>query len=154
LSEEKNITLNRKARFEYLIEETFEAGIVLSGTEVKSLRSGLANLQDSYARIENGEIWLCQCHISPYEKGNRFNEDSKRKRKLLLHRSEIRRLTGKVQEKGLTLIPLRMYFSNGKAKVELALARGKKLYDKREAQAGKDARRQIERALRDQASSF
>lgn len=154
MSEEKNITLNRKARFEYLIEETFEAGIVLSGTEVKSLRSGLANLQDSYARIENGEIWLCQCHISPYEKGNRFNEDSKRKRKLLLHRSEIRRLTGKVQEKGLTLIPLRMYFSNGKAKVELALARGKKLYDKREAQAGKDARRQIERALRDQASSF
>ncbi|MFH0801348.1 MAG: SsrA-binding protein SmpB [bacterium] len=154
MSEEKNITLNRKARFEYLIEETFEAGIVLSGTEVKSLRGGLANLQDSYARIENGEIWLCQCHISPYEKGNRFNEDSKRKRKLLLHRSEIRRLTGKVQEKGLTMIPLRMYFRNGKAKVELALARGKKLYDKREAQAGKDARRQIERALRDQASSF
>lgn len=154
MSEEKNITLNRKARFEYLIEETFEAGIVLSGTEVKSLRGGLANLQDSFARIENGEIWLCQCHISPYEKGNRFNVDSKRKRKLLLHRSEIRRLDGKVQEKGLTLIPLRMYFRGGKAKVELALARGKKLYDKREAQAGKDARRQIERALRNQAASF
>lgn len=154
MSEGKNITLNRKARFEYLIEETFEAGIVLSGTEVKSLRGGLANLQDSFARIENGEIWLCQCHISPYEKGNRFNVDSKRKRKLLLHRSEIRRLTGKVQEKGLTIIPLRMYFRGGKAKVELALARGKKLYDKREVQAEKDARRQIERALRDQAASF
>jgi SsrA-binding protein len=152
LSEEKNITVNRKARFDYLIEETVEAGIVLSGTEVKSLRGGMANLKDSFARIENGEIWLCQCHISPYEKGNRYNLDSRRKRKLLLHRSEIRRLMGKVQEKGLTLIPLRMYFKDGKAKVELALARGKKLFDKRESQARKDARRQIERALEDQAS--
>ncbi len=153
MSEEKNITVNRKARFDYLIEETVEAGIVLSGTEVKSLRGGMANLKDSFARIENGEIWLCQCHISPYEKGNRYNLDSRRKRKLLLHRSEIRRLMGKVQEKGLTLIPLRMYFKDGKAKVELALARGKKLFDKRESQARKDARRQIERALEDQASS-
>lgn len=152
MSEEKNITVNRKARFDYLIEETVEAGIVLSGTEVKSLRGGMANLKDSFARIENGEIWLCQCHISPYEKGNRYNLDSRRKRKLLLHRSEIRRLMGKVQEKGLTLIPLRMYFKDGKAKVELALARGKKLFDKRESQARKDARRQIERALEDQAS--
>lgn len=146
----KVVTDNRKARHDYFIEETYEAGLALTGTEVKSLRAGKANLQDSFARVENGEVLLYNMHISPYEKGNRFNHDPKRVRKLLLHKSEIRRLIGKTQEKGLTLVPLKVYFNpRGLAKLELALARGKKLYDKREAMAERDARREVEKALRE-----
>jgi SsrA-binding protein len=144
-SEEKNITLNRKARHEYLILQTYEAGIVLLGTEVKSLRQGKANLVDSYANILNGELWLIGAHISVYEQGNINNHEPTRNRKLLLNRSEIRKLIVKVKEKGLTLIPLRLYFSNGKVKVEIALAKGKKVYDKREAIAERDRRREDER---------
>lgn len=143
-----NIATNRKARYDYTILETFEAGIVLQGTEVKSLRNGKANLKDSFARVDRGEIILCNLHISPYDQGNRFNHDPLRPRKLLLHRAEIRRLAGKVAERGLTLVPLRLYFKRGVAKVELALAKGKKLYDRREAIAERDARREIDRALR------
>jgi len=144
----KTVTENRKARHDYFIEETYEAGIVLTGTEVKSLRAGKANLKDSYAKVENGEMYLCNMHISPYEQGNRFNVDPVRMRKLLLHKGEINRLFGKVKQQGLTLVPLKVYFKRGRAKVELALAKGKKLYDKREATAEKDARRDIERNLR------
>jgi len=147
-SDIKVVTENRKARHDYHIEETFEAGISLQGTEVKSLRLGQANLRDSYARVENGEVILHNMHISPYEKGNRFNHDPKRQRKLLLHRAEIRRLIGKTQQQGLTLVPLKVYFRRGLAKVELALAKGKKLHDKREDLAEKDAQREIERAVR------
>jgi SsrA-binding protein len=146
----KVVTDNRKARHDYFIEETYEAGLALTGTEVKSLRAGKANLQDSFARVENGEVLLYNMHISPYEKGNRFNHDPKRVRKLLLHKSEIRRLIGKTQEKGLTLVPLKVYFNpRGLAKLELALARGKKLYDKREAMAERDAKREMEKAMRE-----
>lgn len=145
---EKNIALNRKARHEYHILEVIECGVVLQGTEVKSLREGKANLTDAYAVVQHGEVWLYNLHISPFDKGNRFNHDPLRPRKLLLHRMEIRRLIGKTQEKGLTLVPLRLYFSNGKVKVELALGKGKKLYDKREAEASRDAKREVERALR------
>lgn len=144
-SEEKNITVNRKARHEYSILQTYEAGIVLLGTEVKSLRQGKANLVDSYANLVNGEVWLIGAHISVYEQGNINNHEPTRNRKLLLNRSEIRKLIGKVKEKGLTLIPLRLYFRNGKVKVELALAKGKKVYDKREAIAERDRRREGER---------
>lgn len=144
----KVVTENRKARHDYHIEETYEAGIALQGTEVKSLRLGQANLRDSFARVENGEVILYNAHISPYDKGNRFNHDPKRQRKLLLHKSEIRRLIGKTQQQGLTLIPLKIYFRRGLAKVELALAKGKKLHDKRQDLAAKDAQREIERAFR------
>ena len=143
------ITTNRKARHDYHILQTIEAGIVLTGTEVKSLRSGRANLKESFARIEHGEIYLFGMHISPYEQGNRYNPDPKRKRKLLLHTYEIRRLIGKVQEKGLTLVPLKLYFNNGKAKIELALVRGKKEYDKRRTIAERDAKRELERGLKE-----
>ncbi len=145
----KVITENRKARHDYHIEETYEAGIVLTGTEVKSLRLGRANLTDSYAGVENGEVFLYNCHISPYDHGNRFNHEPKRKRKLLLHRREINRLVGLTQQKGYTLVPLRMYFTRGLAKVELALARGKRSYDKREDLAKRDTQRQIARALKE-----
>lgn len=146
----KVLAENRKARHDYFIEETYEAGMVLTGTEIKSLRAGKANLRDSFARVVNNEVFLYNMHISPYEQGNRFNHDPKRTRKLLLHKSEIRRLIGKTQEKGLTLIPLRVYLNpRGFAKLELALARGKKLYDKREAIAARDANREIARALRE-----
>ncbi len=144
----KVVAENRKARHDYFIEETYEAGIALVGTEVKSLRAGKANLRDSYAEVINGEVFLQNMHISPYEKGNRFNHDPKRPRKLLLHKSEIRRLIGRTMQKGYTLIPLRVYFKRGKAKVELALARGKKLYDKRESIAKRDAEREIAREFR------
>ncbi|MFA5537328.1 MAG: SsrA-binding protein SmpB [Bacillota bacterium] len=141
---------NRRARHDFFIEETYEAGLSLTGTEVKSLRRGKGNLQDSFARVENGEVLLYNMHISPYEQGNRFNHEPKRVRRLLLNKSEIRRLIGKTQEKGLTLIPLKVYFNpRGLAKLELALARGKKLYDKRDAMAEKDAKREIERAFRE-----
>jgi SsrA-binding protein len=147
--EQKYITINRKAYRDYHIEQSFEAGLVLTGTEIKSLRAGRANLQDAYAVVENGEVFLMNAHISPYEHGNRYNPDPKRKRKLLLHMYEIRRLIGKTQEKGLTLVPLRMYFRRGYAKVELALARGKKLHDKRDAIAERQAHRDMERAFKE-----
>jgi SsrA-binding protein len=131
------------------VEESFETGIVLKGTEVKSMRLGKINLQDSYAAVEEGELYLFQMHISPYEQGNRYNVDAKRPRKLLMHKNEIRRIFGKVKQKGLTLVPLKVYFKHGKVKLELALARGKKLYDKRDAEAEKDARRNMERVMRD-----
>ena len=139
---------NRKARHEYFILEALEAGIVLTGTEVKSLRKGNANLQDSYAELRNGEVWLEGMHISPYEQGNINNHDPRRRRKLLLQRKQIRKLIGGMKEKGLTLIPLSVYFKGPYAKVELALARGKKSYDKRDAIAKRDAERDIARARR------
>jgi SsrA-binding protein len=146
--QEKDITVNRKARFEYSILQTYEAGIVLQGTEVKSLRQGKANLVDSYANIKNGELWLFSAHISEYTQGNINNHDPVRTRKLLLKSIEIRKLIGKVKEKGLTIIPLRLYFKEGKVKVELALAKGKKVYDKREAIAKKDMQRDQERKIK------
>jgi SsrA-binding protein len=145
---EKNITVNRKARHEYAILQTIEAGIVLVGTEVKSLRQGKANLVDGYAKIENGELWLVNANISEYTQGNINNHDPRRERKLLLNKSEIRKLIGKTKEKGLTLIPLRLYFKNGKVKVELALAKGKKVYDKRRDIAKKDFQREQERRIK------
>lgn len=145
---EKVVTVNRKARHEYHILESYEAGIALKGTEVKSLRAGKANLQDSFARIENSELILYNMHIARYEQGNRFNHEPKRPRKLLMHKREIMRLLGKTQEKGLTLVPLKVYFNNGRAKVELALVKGKKVYDKREAIKARDARREMDRAMK------
>lgn len=145
----KIIVQNKKARHDYAILETFEAGIALLGTEVKSLREGRANLRDSYAVIENGEVFLRGLHISPYSHTSDNKLDPDRERKLLLNRSEIRKLVGKVQEKGLTLVALKLYFSpRGIAKVELALAKGKHTYDKRQALAERDARRDVERAMR------
>ncbi len=144
-TEEKNITVNRKARHEYAILQTYEAGIVLQGTEVKALRQGKANLVDSYANLVKNEVFLFGAHISVYEQGNINNHEPTRTRKLLLNRSEIKKLIGKVKEKGLTLIPLRLYFKNGKVKVELALAKGKKVYDKRESIAKRDMQRDQER---------
>ncbi len=146
--EEKIVCVNRRARHDYFIEETYEAGLVLRGSEVKSLRDGKANLKDSYARILKGEAFLLNAHISPYSAANQFNHEPTRTRKLLLHKQEIRRLTGKVMERGLTLIPLRLYFKSGKAKIELGLARGKKLYDKRETLRRKAAQREVERSLK------
>ncbi len=145
----KVIVQNRKARHEYFIEECYEAGIVLTGTEVKSLRLGRANLQDSYATIKDGEIFVSGLHISPYDMGNRFNHDPLRVRKLLMHSYEINKLLGQIQKKGLTVIPLSLYFKKGMVKVELAVARGKKLYDKREDSAKKDAQREIDRRIKD-----
>ncbi len=139
---------NRKARHDYFIDETYEAGISLLGTEVKSLRAGKVNLRDSYADVANDEVFIHNMHISPYDKGNRFNHDPKRRRKLLLHRQEIKRLLGQTTQKGFTLIPLRVYFKGARAKVEVALARGKRLYDKREELAKRDADREIARELR------
>jgi SsrA-binding protein len=147
-SDRKVVTANRKARHEYSIEDTVEAGLVLTGTEIKSIRAGRVSLADSYARVENGEAWLYNLHISPYEQGNRFNVDSVRKRKLLLHRREIDRLIGKAQEKGMALIPLSLYLRHGFAKVELGTGRGKKQYDRRQAIADRDAQRERERVLR------
>ena len=140
---------NRKAHHDYFIHETYEAGIELRGTEVKSLRGGRANLKDSYAEVKDGEIWVEHMHISPYEQGNIFNHDPLRRRRLLMHKKEILKLFGKTREKGFTLIPLKIYFKNGRAKMELALASGKHNYDKRDALAEKSAKRDIERALRD-----
>ena len=145
----KIIAENRKARHDYIIEESFETGIVLTGTEVKSMRGGRINLKDSYAQIENGEIFLHGMHISPYEHGNIFNVDPLRPRKLLMHKREIMRLFGKIKTDGLTLVPLKVYFERDKVKVELALVRGKKLYDKREAAAEKSAKREMDRAIKE-----
>ncbi|NLY55929.1 MAG: SsrA-binding protein SmpB [Firmicutes bacterium] len=147
----KPIATNRKARHDYHILESIEAGIVLKGTEIKSVRNGRVNLKDSFARVENGEVIVYNLHISPYDYGNRENHDPVRPRKLLLHRDEIRRLIGKTQEKGLTLIPLSMYIRNGYAKVELALAKGKKLYDKRDDIKQREMNREIERAFRERS---
>ena len=148
LSEEKNITVNRKATHEYFIVQTIEAGISLVGTEVKSCRQNKANLTDAYAVVRDGEVWLMNAHISVYDRGNINNHDPVRKRRLLLKKSEIRKLRNKTLEKGQTLIPLRLYFKEGKVKVELALARGKKSYDKRESIARKDAKRDLERSMK------
>jgi SsrA-binding protein len=139
---------NRKARHEYFIVEALEAGIILTGTEIKSIRAGNANLQDSYAEIRNGEVWLEEMHISPYEHGSIYNHDPRRKRKLLLNKKEIRKLLTKTREKGFTLIPLSVYFKGSYAKVELAIAQGKKSYDKREAIAKRDAEREMARHRR------
>ena len=147
-SAKKIIAQNRKARHDYEILETYEAGIALRGTEVKSLRDGRANLKDSYAAVQAGEVWLYGVHISPYSHGNINNHDPERDRKLLMHRREIRRLVGKTKETGLTLVPLQLYFNHGKVKIELALAKGKKQYDKREAIAKRDAEREMKRAFR------
>ena len=145
----KIVAENRRARHDYHIHETFEAGIVLTGTEIKSLRGGRANLTDSYAKIENKELFLISAHISPYEQGNRFNHEPRRNRKLLMHKSEIMRLLSKTREKGFTLVPLKIYLSHGMAKVELALASGKDLYDKRQSAAEHDAKREVDRVMRD-----
>ncbi len=145
---EKVICVNRKARFDYFIEETFEAGLVLVGSEVKSLREGKAHLKDSYGSIRKGEAFLLKAHISPYAAASGLNHEPERTRKLLLHQREIQRLTGKVKERGLTLVPLKLYFKNGRAKVELALARGKKMYDKRDTIRRKETRREVERSLK------
>lgn len=145
---ERTIAKNRRARHEYEIEETYEAGMVLTGTEVKSLRAGRASIQEAFARVEQDEMWLYHMNIPPYEAGNIFNHDPLRKRKLLLHGSEIRRLAGKAQQKGFTLVPLRLYFRRGVVKVELGVARGKRQYDKRAAIAQRETDRQVQRALR------
>ena len=142
---DQTIALNRRARHEYAISETLEAGLVLTGTEIKSIRAGKANLADAYARIERGEAWLVGAHIAPYEQGNRYNHEPLRTRKLLLHRDQISDLVGMTQAKGLTLVPLRLYIRNGMAKVELAIARGKKSHDKRRIIAERDQRRELER---------
>ncbi len=144
----KTIAENRKARHEYFVLESMEAGIELVGTEVKSVRQGQLNLKDSWCSIDGGEIFIKGMHISPYEKGNIFNKDPLRVRKLLMHRKEINRLFGKVKQDGLTIIPLSVYFKGSKVKVQLGLCKGKKLYDKREAAAQKDAKRQIDRAVK------
>lgn len=145
----KIITENRKARHDYHVHESYETGIVLTGTEVKSLRAGKANLKDAYAKIEKSELMLHNVHISPYDAGNRFNHEPLRTRKLLMHRSEIDKLIGKTQEKGYTLVPLKMYFVRGMAKLQLGLVTGKKNYDKRQDMAERDAKREIDRAFRD-----
>lgn len=150
----KVISENRKAYHDYFVEEKLEAGIKLTGTEIKSIRNGRVNLKDSFARVENGEVWLYQMHISPYEQGNRFNHDPLRKRKLLLHKSEINKLMGKVQQEGLTLVPTKIYLKRGLAKIELGVCRGKKLYDKRQDIAKRDAKREIERHFRESSKGL
>ncbi len=147
-SRTRDITVNRRARHDFHIDEAVEAGIVLTGSEVKSLRAGKAQLKDSYGRIERGEVWLFNAHISPYAAAAQFGHEPTRSRKLLLHRRQIEHLIGKVKERGLTLVPLRLYFKDGRAKVELALARGKKLYDKREATKEREVQREMDRAMR------
>ena len=145
----KVLASNRKAYHDYHIDETHEAGVVLTGTEIKSVRAGSVNLRDSYAQVRNGEMWLMNVHIAPYEPASRQNVDPYRDRKMLMHRKEIMRLFGRAQEKGLTLIPLRLYLKKNKAKVEIGLARGKKEYDKREAIAKRESVREIDRAVKE-----
>lgn len=144
----KLVANNKKAYHDYFIEDKIECGIALHGTEVKSLRMGKCSIKESFIRIENGEVFVYGMHISPYEKGNIFNKDPLRVKKLLLHRQEINKLVGKIKEKGYTLVPLQVYFTNGKAKVEIGLAKGKKLYDKRDDIAKKDQRRETEREFK------
>jgi SsrA-binding protein len=148
---EKAVATNRKAFHDFFIQDKFEAGIALTGTEVKSLREGKINLKDSYVRVRKGEALLVQAHISPYSHGNRENHDPLRDRALLLHRQEIRRLIIKIQEKGLTVVPLRVYFKGGRAKVEIAVAKGKKLYDKRETKRQETVDREVRSALKTRA---
>ncbi|MCJ7509321.1 MAG: SsrA-binding protein SmpB [Dehalococcoidia bacterium] len=145
---EKTITVNRKAQHDYFILERLEAGIALTGTEIKAIRDGRVNLRDAYARPERGEMWLVGAHIGPYAPAGRFNHEPGRRRKLLLHRKEILELAREVEEKGLTLVPLRLYLKSGRAKVELALARGKRQYDRRQTIARREAEREMQRALR------
>ena len=146
--ETQSIARNKRARHDYHILETWEAGVVLSGTEVKSLRDGKANIGDAYAIVKDGEVFLLNLHIAPYEQGNQFNHEPTRTRKLLLHRKEIRRMIGAVERQGLTLIPLELYFKRGIAKVALALGKGKKLHDKRDTARERDAEREMARAVR------
>ncbi|MFQ5829405.1 MAG: SsrA-binding protein SmpB [Candidatus Methylomirabilia bacterium] len=148
-AQDRTVATNRRARHDYEILETYEAGLALLGTEVKSLREGKAHFKDSYARVDGEEVWLVGCHISPYRHGTHVNHDPDRKRKLLLRRREINRLMGKTLERGLTLVPLRLYFKRGaRAKVELALARGRKVYDKRQTLREREARREMDKAVR------
>ena len=147
-NKKRMIANNKKAYHDYFLEETFEAGISLKGTEVKSLRMGRCSIKEAFVRIENGEVMLYQMHIPPYEKGNIFNRDPLRPRKLLMHKAEIRKLLGKIKEKGYTLVPVEVYFSGSLVKVKIALARGKKLYDKRADIAKKDQRREAQRELK------
>lgn len=145
---EKVLTVNRQASHNYHLQDRFEAGVALTGTEVKSAREGRVNLRDGYAEVKDGEVWLLNCHIGPYPQGGMFNHEPLRSRKLLLHKEEIRRLFGKVRERGFTLVPTRMYLKNGRVKVELALAKGKRSYDKREAERRREAEREAQQALR------
>ena len=145
---EKTISSNKKAFHEYHIMEKFQAGIVLTGTEIKSIRAGKINLKDSYARVEKGEVWLYKAHISPYEMGNIYNHDPERKRKLLLTKKEIQKLIGRMKASGETLVPLKIYITGGWAKIELGIAKGKKLHDKREDIAKKTAKRDMDRAIK------
>lgn len=152
--EEREIAENRKARHDYFIDDVVEAGLSLTGTEVKSMRLGRVNLRDSYARVVNGEVYLMNCHVAPYDKGNRWNHDPYRDRKLLLHKKEIRELAARVKQDGMTLVPLRLYFDKyGRAKLSLAVARGKKQYDKRETIHQREAMRHIDRAMKERARS-
>jgi len=149
---ESTIALNRKARHDYSIEDTYEAGLVLTGTEIKSIRAGHVSLQEAYARIERGEAWLVGAHIAPFAGGNRLNHETKRSRKLLLHRDEIDELLGKTRSKGLTIVPLRLFIDGrGHAKLEIGLGRGKQLYDRRREIAARDARRDLDRTMADSA---
>lgn len=145
---EKQIAANRKARHEYFVEETYECGLALHGTEVKSMRQGRVNLKEAFCQVKNGEMWVIGMHISPYEQGNIFNVDPLRDKKLLMHKSEIRKLASQVQRQGYTLIPLRIYLKDGRMKLELGLCKGKKLHDKRDDMARRDASREMDRALR------
>lgn len=145
----KVVATNRKARHEYQFHDTFEAGLVLMGTEIKSIRAGRVSLQEGFVVFEGNEAWLVNVHIAPYDPASRQNHEPRRRRKLLLHRREIDRLASRVQEKGYTVVPTRLYLKDGRAKVEIALARGKKLYDKRQTIAKRDSKRQVERALKE-----
>lgn len=145
---EKQIAANRKARHEYFVEETYECGLALHGTEVKSMRQGRVNLKEAFCQVKNGEMWVVGMHISPYEQGNIFNVDPLRDKKLLMHKSEIRKLASQVQRQGYTLIPLRIYLKDGRMKLELGLCKGKQLHDKRDDAADRAAKRDIERAMK------
>lgn len=147
--EKKIVSSNKKARHDYFIEEVYEAGLSLTGTEIKSIRGGAVNLKDSFAKVQNGEVFVYNMHISPYEQGNRYNTDPMRPKKLLLHKKEIRKLDQAVSQDGLTLVPLDIYLVKGKAKLSLAIGKGKKLYDKREDIAMKDAKRDIDRKMKE-----
>ena len=149
MRDDSTVALNRRARHEFTIDETFEAGLVLTGTEIKSVRARKVNISNAYARIEKGEAWLIGADIAPFEQGNRYNHEPKRTRKLLLHRRQIDELLGRAQQKGQTIVPLRLYLNRGKAKVELGLARGKQQHDRRRDIAERDARRDVARALAD-----
>jgi len=153
-ADDKNMTVarNRKARHEYFILEAMETGIVLSGTEIKSVREGSVNLRDGYAKVDDGELWLYNVYISPYEKGTHYNKEPMRRRKLLVHKKEILKLLSKIREKGLTLIPLSMYLKDGKrAKIELAIAKGRQVHDKRDAIAERDVEREISRSMKERS---